>query len=154
MEPPARAPSPAGLLPFLVVFATKHATFRFPELRSLAHLNGVAELKYIYEEDDFIQKDVKLERKGVKRQLPSESGGDGPAAHTKQDYEQQNPYVTVFLPSVECALRIAARSVAIKYRGRSFRFLSISLLTLALSLGRSLSCGDQEIAMKPHWARR
>lgn len=117
MEAPPAAQAPPGTAPFLVVFATKHSTFRFPELRALAQLCGVADLQYVYDEEEVVQKDEKLQRKGVKRQLPSEGaerGADVPVAHTKQDYEQLNPYVTVFLPSVDVALRIAARSVAIK----------------------------------------
>jgi hypothetical protein len=115
------ASAPAGFLPFLVVFATKHSTFRFPELRSLAFMFGVPDLKFVYDDDGFIQKDVKLERKGVKRQLPSAEASsaanidDSTTAHTKQDYEQQNPYVIVYLPSVDVAQRLASRSVGIKY---------------------------------------
>lgn len=114
MDAPMSGP-PAGYLPFLVVFATKHTTFRFPELISLAHMFGVSDLKYNYDEGEVIPKDVKLERRGVTRQQPSDqSAQDAAAAHTKQDYEQLNPYVTVFLPSIAVAERIASRSVGIK----------------------------------------
>ena len=100
MEAAARAAPLLGDW-YLVVFASTHTTFRFPELQSLALLNGIPDLKYIYEEDEIVVKDGKLEKKGHKRVLESPSkegekeeagdqaGAGGVRAASKQDYEQR-----------------------------------------------------------------
>lgn len=119
--PPPVAVAPSDFMTFVVVFASKHTTFRLPELCALAHLNGVRDLKYIYEDDEQELVAGKLERYGLGREQPSpisESGAVADAAplsvHSKQDYEQANPFMTVFLPSIGVAERIASRSVSMK----------------------------------------